>query len=125
MKYAIPSKKAYHETMVSVYNLMNRGEANLTAKELKLLEAMAKAAEEYEDTVLGLKPVKEPQTIAELLEQKMYENKMTQAKLAETLGLGKSKLSEILTGKRKPDVSFLKAIYKKLKVDAAFLLDHA
>ena len=125
MKYAITSKKAYHETMVSVYNLMNKGEANLTAKELKSLEAMAKAAEEYEDTVLGLKPVKEPQTITELLEQKMYENKMTQAKLAETLGLGKSKLSEILTGKRKPDVPFLKALYKKLKVDAAFLLDHA
>jgi HTH-type transcriptional regulator/antitoxin HigA len=55
MKYAITSKKAYHETMVSVYNLMSKGENNLTAKELKLLEAMAKAAEEYEDTVLGLK----------------------------------------------------------------------
>lgn len=55
MKYAITSKKAYHKTMVSVYNLMNKGEANLTEEELKLLEAMAKAAEEYEDTVLGLK----------------------------------------------------------------------
>jgi transcriptional regulator with XRE-family HTH domain len=74
---------------------------------------------------LGLKPVKEPQTITELLEQKMYENKMTQAKLADILGLGKSKLSEILTGKRKPDVHFLKAVYKKLKVDPAFLLEHA
>ena len=124
MKHTIPSKKAYHETMVAVYNLMNKGEANLTSKELKTLEAMAKAAEEYEDNVLGLRPSKEPQTIAELLEQKMYENKMTQAKLATTLGLGSSKLSEILSGKRKPDVSFLKALYKKLNVDAAFLLDH-
>ena len=81
MKHAIPSKKAYHETMVAVYNLMNKGEANLTTKELKTLEAMAKAAEEYEDIVLGLKPGKEPKTITELLEQKMYENKMTQAKI--------------------------------------------
>jgi HTH-type transcriptional regulator / antitoxin HigA len=125
MKHAITSKKAYHETMVAVYDLMNKGEANLTAKELKALAAMAKAAEEYEDNVLGLKPVKEPKTITELLEQKMYENKMTQAKLADTLGLGKSKLSEILSGKRKPDVLFLKAVYKRLKVDPAFLLDHA
>lgn len=125
MKHAIASKKAYHETMVVVYGLMNKGEANLTAKELKALAAMAKAAEGYEDNVLGLKPVKEPQTISELLEQKMYEGKMTQAKLADTLGLGKSKLSEILSGKRKPDVTFLKAVYKKLKVDPAFLLDHA
>src|SRR5438445_4964483 len=125
MKHAITSKKAYHETMIAVYDLMNKGEANLTAKELKTLAAMAKAAEEYEDNVLGLKPVKEPQTITELLEQKMYESKMTQAKLADTLGLGKSKLSEILSGKRKQDVPFLKAVYKKLKVDPAFLLDHA
>jgi HTH-type transcriptional regulator/antitoxin HigA len=125
MKHIITSKKAYHETMVAIYDLMNKGEANLTAKQLKTLATMAKAAEEYEDNVLGLKPPKPPQTITELLEQKMYEHKMTQAKLADTLGLGKSKLSEILSGKRKPDISFIKAVYKKLKVDPAFLLDHA
>jgi len=124
MKYTINSKKAYHETMVAVYDLMNKGEANLTEEELLKLSAMAKAAEDYEDNVLGLKPVKEPQTIPELIEQKMYEKKMTQANLAEILGLGKSKLSEILTGKRKPDVPFLKALYKKLNADPAFLLDH-
>lgn len=104
---------------------MNKGEANLTAKEQKSLAAMTRAAEEYEDKVLGYKPAKKPQTIAELLEQKMYENKMTQARLADTLGLGRPKLSEILSGKRKPDVTFLKAVYKKLNVDPAFLLNHA
>jgi len=67
MKHTITSKESYHETMVAVYNLMNKGEANLTAKELKNLETMAKAAEEYENNVLGLKPAKEPQTITELL----------------------------------------------------------
>jgi HTH-type transcriptional regulator/antitoxin HigA len=124
MKHTIPTKKAYHETMVAIYNLMNKGEANLTSKELRTLGAMTKAAEEYEDNVLGLKPSKEPETISELLQQKMYENKMTQAKLASTLGLGSSKLSEIISGKRKPDVPFLKALYKKLNIDPAFLLDH-
>jgi HTH-type transcriptional regulator/antitoxin HigA len=125
MIHAISSRKAYHETMVAVYDLMNKGEANLSAKELKTLAEMAKAAEEYEDNVLGLKPPKEPKTLTEMLEKKMYENKMTQAKLASTLGLGSSKLSEILSGKRKPDVPFLKAVYKKLNVDPAFLLEHA
>lgn len=124
MKHTITSKKAYHETMVAVYNLMNKGEANLTERELNKLEAMAKAAEEYEDNVLGLKPGKKPETITEIIEQKMYENKMSQAKPAETLELGKSKLSEILSGKRKPDAPFLKALYKKLNIDPAFLLDH-
>lgn len=55
----------------------------------------------------------------------MYEHTMTQAKMADTLRLGQSKLSEILSGKRKPDVPFLKSVYQKLHVDPAFLLDHA
>jgi hypothetical protein len=50
-------------------------------KELKLREAMAKRAEEYEAT----------------------------------LGLAKSKLSEILTGKRKPDVPFFRPAAKIAK----------
>jgi HTH-type transcriptional regulator / antitoxin HigA len=124
MKYEINSKQAYHETMVAIYNLMNKGEANLRSSELKKLAAMTVAAEKYEDEVLGLQPKKDPQTIAEFVELKMFENKMTQAKLAEQLGLGKSKVSEILSGKRKPDVPFLKGIYKVLKIDANFLLEH-
>ena len=124
MKYTITSKKAYHETMVTVYELMNKGETNITKKELNKLETMAKAAEEYEDNVLGLKPARKPDTIKAVLEQKMYENKLSQVALAALLGLGPSKLSEILNGKRKPDVSFLKALYKKLNVDPAFLLEH-
>ena len=125
MKYQINSKQVYHETMVAIYKLMNKGEQNLSPVELKSLAAMTVAAEKYEDEVLGLQPKKELGSITELVELKMFENKMTQARLAEELGLGKSKVSEILSGKRKPDVHFLKGIYKVLKVDAAFLLEHA
>ncbi len=125
MKYLINSKKEYHETMVKVYNLMNKGEDKLTSIELKKLSAMAGAAEKYEDEVLGLKPLSPPKTIAELVELKMFENKMTQAKLAEELGLGKSKISEILSGKRKADVAFLKGLHKVLKIDANYLLEIA
>ena len=41
MKHIINSKKVYHETMVAVYELMNKGEANLTNAELKKLAAMS------------------------------------------------------------------------------------
>jgi hypothetical protein len=60
MKHIIPSEKTYHETMVAVYNLMDKGEANLSPTELKTLSQMAESAEEYEDNVLGLKPPKVP-----------------------------------------------------------------
>lgn len=125
MKHAITSKKGYHETMVKVYRLMDKGEENLKPDELKQLAAMAVAAEKFENEVLGLKPQKEPRTITEAVELKMFEKRISQAKLAELLGLGQSKLSDILNGKRKPDIPFLKALYKILKIDAGFLLEHA
>lgn len=125
MKHSIHSKKDYHETMVGIYRLMEKGEDNLTAAELKQLASMTVAAEKYEDEVLQLQPPKEPTSIPEAVEQKMFESRMSQAKLADSLGIAKSKLSEILNGKRKPDVPFLKALYKILKIDAGFLLEHA
>jgi antitoxin component HigA of HigAB toxin-antitoxin module len=125
MKYEINSRKVYHETMLAIYKLMDRGESNLTAAELKKLAAMSAAAEKYEDEVLGLKPQKEPETILEVIELKMFENRLTQVKLAAEIGVGQSKVSEILSGKRKPDVSFLKGVHKVLNIDAKFLLEHA
>jgi transcriptional regulator with XRE-family HTH domain len=54
----------------------------------------------------------------------MFENKLSQAKLADKLGIGKPKLSQILNGKRQPDVTFLKAIYSELHIDPKFILEH-
>ena len=123
MKIEIKSKRAYHEMMVEIYNLMNKGEGKLTKLEATKLSKMAIAVEIYEDEILGLKPIKEPETIPELVELKLFERKMTQAKLAEEIGLAKSKVSEILNGKRKADISFLKGIHKVLKIDAGRLLE--
>lgn len=50
---------------------------------------------------------------------------MTQVNLADELGIAKSNVSEILSGKRKADVSFLKGVNKILKIDADFLLTNA
>lgn len=124
MEYKIKSEKQYHETMLLIYELMDKGEENLSKAEIERLGAMVVEAERFEDEVLGLRPVKKPESISEVIEIFMYENKMSQAKLAEQLEIGKPKLSQILTGKRKPDVPFLKAIYKKLNIDPKFILDH-
>ena len=124
MEYQIKSEKQYHETMIEIYNLMNKGETNLNEDEFALLASMSVAAEKFEDNVLGLKPMKHPDNLPDMIAFIMYENKLSQAKLADELGIGKPKLSQILNGKRKPDVSFIKAIYEKFKVDPKFILDH-
>ena len=125
MKYQIKSKKEYHQTMVLVYDLMNKGEHTLSEEELSKLSVIAEAAEKYENEVLGLGVLKKPNTIPEMVELKMFEQKISQTTLAEKLDFSPSKVSEILSGKRKPDVSFLKGVHKLSHIDADFLLSHA
>jgi antitoxin component HigA of HigAB toxin-antitoxin module len=124
MKYKINSKKEYHQTMIQVYDLMNKGEHTLSEDQLSKLSVMAEVAEKYENEVLGLGVLKTPKTIPEMVELKMFEQKISQTTLAEKLGFSPSKVSEILSGKRKPDVPFLKGIYEQLQIDADFLLKH-
>ncbi len=112
MKYRIDSEKHYHETMILIYELMDKGEANLSSSDTGKLMAMTVEAERFEDEVLGLKPKKEAGFLSEVIDLFMYENKISQAKLAEKLEIGKPKLSQILAGKRKPDVPFLKRSIK-------------
>ncbi len=120
----ITSKKQYHETMAVVYDLMNRGEANLSKAELEKARLLAESAEKYEDETLELRPGYKPETLPDMVKLVMLEKKISQGKLAEMLEVGKPKLSQILSGKRKPDLDFLKLAYKKLKIDAVFILEH-
>jgi HTH-type transcriptional regulator / antitoxin HigA len=123
-EFLISSKRQYHETMATVYELMNKGEENLTKAELKRIAVMSKAAEKYEDETLGLRPNYKPDNLPDMVKLIMLEKKISQGKLAEMMKLGKPKLSQILNGKRKPDVEFLKLAYKKLKIDPVFILEH-
>jgi antitoxin component HigA of HigAB toxin-antitoxin module len=55
----------------------------------------------------------------------MFERKMYQSSLAYTLGMSQSKVSDILSGKRKADITFLKGVHKLFQLDAEFLLKYA
>lgn len=94
--------------------------SNHDADELAKLSVLA---QRYEDDVLKLMPL--PTSINALVLYKIAELNITQARLAEMLGPGTSKLSQILNGKREPDVPFLKAIHSKLGISGDFLLENA
>lgn len=119
-KPAISSVKEYNASMKEIDALMKKRENNLTAAQLKKIKAMAEAAEEYEDKYY---PLPMPSSVTEMIELKMFQLKLNQEKLAKILEVGTPKLSQILNGKREPDVAFLKAAYKKLHIDPAFLLE--
>jgi HTH-type transcriptional regulator / antitoxin HigA len=125
----IRSEKEYKAVMRTIETLLEKatklgGFHMLPKEESDMLTKLSRLAEGYEDNTMHLMPIK-PKTLQEAVEFKMAEQKLTQARLAKKLGIGAPKLSQIMTGKREPDVVFLKAVHKKLNIDAEFLLTHA
>ena len=66
-----------------------------------------------------------PETLQGLIELKMYENKLKQKELAKILNTTDTKLSEIMHQKRKPSISFLKALHLVFGIDGNLLLKMA
>ena len=124
----IRTDKDYKVVMKSIEGLLDTatkkgGFHKLSKSEAAILERLSKLAEDFEDNGLQLMPIK-PKTIQEAIEFKRAEKKLTRAKLAKKLGIGAPKFSQIMSGKREPDVVFLKAVHSKLNIDAEFILTH-
>lgn len=97
------------------------GFQGLSASESEQLKGLSLLAQQYEDEALRIMPL--PVTVPAVVQQKMQERGISQKKLAEILGMGTAKVSQILTGKREPDVLFLKGIHQKLGLDGNLILD--
>lgn len=116
------SEKQYNSVMSEILALMNKGEANITDQEADRLRILALEAQEYEKSIYQIPA---PSTLEGMIELRMYEMKLRQKDLAKTLKVSDTKLSLILSGKQKPDVAFLKALYRNLDIPADFILEHA
>jgi antitoxin component HigA of HigAB toxin-antitoxin module len=121
-KITLKTENEYQAALEELNGLMKKGEDAISEPEADRIESLALSIQAFEKIYY---PFPIPKTIPEMVELKRFQLKLTQAALAEMLGLGKPKLSQILNGKREPDVPFLKAVYQKLGIDPGFLLDNA
>ena len=124
----IRNEKQYAQVMVLIENFIQKatdggGFSTLSETEANELQRLTRLAKAYEDNNLKIMPL--PVTISAVVENKIKEMGITQAALAEMLELGTSKLSQILNGKREPDVAFLKALHSKLGISGDFLIEKA
>lgn len=122
----IRNDKQYKQVMLLIERYIQKateggGFHTLDAVEADELERLSLLAEKYEDNVLKIMPL--PLTISAVVQAKKEELGITQKGLADILGVNGSKLSQILNGKRDPDVSFLKAVHQKLGIDGNFILE--
>lgn len=119
-KQKLPTENEYEKLMQEIEQLMKKGSEALTTKDVDTLQDMVNIVQEYEARYFTLP---KPETLAGMLDLKMFEMNLTQKEMAAFLGLSPSKFSLILNNKREPDVQFLKAIYRKLQIDPKFILD--
>jgi len=91
----------------------------LTKKESAELNKYTQLVKIYEDAHYTIAL---PQTVPGLIELKMFEKKLKQKELAKLLKVTDTKLSEIMNNKRKPSISFIKAMNQILGIDGNLLL---
>ncbi len=123
----IRTETQYNEVMKLIETYLSKatkagGFDQLSETDKLALNKLSLLAEDYEDNIATIMPL--PITLKALVKSKIEEMNINQAKLAEILGLGTAKLSQILNGKRQPDVSFLKALHSKLGISGDFLLQN-
>jgi len=112
----------YDKVMGKIDSLMAKGSESVSKEELAEIRAWALSAQSYEQEKYVIEA---PTTLAGMIEMRMFELKLKQKDLAEKLKISNAKLSLIMNGKQKPDITFLKAVHTELNVDAEFILEHA
>lgn len=122
----IRNKKQYDQVQQMIENFIKKatdggGFHSLNKRDDAELNQLSLLASDYEKNVLQLWPL--PVSINAIVQKKIAEMNITQGKLAELFEMTDSKLSKILTGKREPDIQFLKAIHEKLGIDGNLILE--
>jgi HTH-type transcriptional regulator/antitoxin HigA len=129
MIYKINSEEEYQQVMESIGVYLQQattagGFHALAPEDRDKLQHLSRIAEAWEDGI-PLMPIRQPQTLVEMIELKMYEGKLKQKDLAALLEISPTRLSEVLQGKRKVNLDLAKKLYKILKISPEFILETA
>lgn len=123
MLLAITSERDYNEAMELIEVFLAKGSAKMTEADLGELQRLSLLAEQYEDVHYPM-PI-EPATLPEMIRLRMFQENMKQKDTAKTLGISETRLSEVLTGKRRVNMDLAKRLHEKLRIRAEFILKAA
>lgn len=116
----IQTKAEYFRAMAQIEELVQKGLPNLSPDEENLFGQLAKAAEAWEinEYPMPLKP-----TIEELLGYLMRHLNLSQSAFAAQLDISAPMLSEILSGKKKPNLDLARQLHTKFNIDGNLILE--
>jgi len=120
MSKKINNKQQYYTAMAEIETYLQKGFSNLTTPEEDHLEELSKAVEAWE---LKEFPMPMQPSFPDILIYVMQFKRYTQSELSEDLSISKSLLSEILNGKKQPNLNIVVSLHKKFGIDANILLE--
>lgn len=123
MILTIETQNEYAAALEVVEMFLSKGSANLTESDLAELQRLSLLVERYEDQHYPM-PV-EPATLPEMIRLRMFQENLKQRDTAKVLGITETRLSEVLTGKRKVNMDLAKRLYDKLHIRAEYILKTA
>jgi HTH-type transcriptional regulator/antitoxin HigA len=123
MILTIETNQHYQQAMEEIEVFLAKGSAALTEPELAELQRLSMLVERYEDVHYPM-PI-EPATLPEMIRLRMYQQNLKQKETARLLGVTETRLSEVLTGKRRVNMDMAKRLNEKLRIRAEFILQTA
>ena len=116
----INNKQAYYSAMANIESYLQKGFSNLTKKEEDHLDELSRAVEAWE---LKEYPMPMQPSFRDILVYIMQYKRFSQSELSEQLFISKSLLSEILNGKKQPNLEVVINLHKRFDIDANILLE--
>lgn len=116
----IENKQQYHTAMAEIETYLQKGFSRLTKKEDQRLHELSIAVEAWEMIEY---PMPVNPDFNEILIYVMHKKELTQSELSKSLDVSKSLISEILSGKKQPNVDLLKNLHYQFHIDGNILLD--
>ena len=116
----IKSEEEYRKLMQRIEELLEVVDDDTPTDDVSYVEldVLSDLVEEYEDIHY---PIGRP-SLVDTIKLRLYEMGLTQAKLAELLGVSSSRVSEIMTGKAEPTMKLGREISRKLDIPPAVVL---
>ena len=129
MAHDIQNLDDYIETMNKIEFFIQKatqsgGIDTLPSEEFDALNELSLLANVYEKNA-RTHFLSQPKSISDALKIKMMHLRLKQKEMAQLLGIAESRLSEILSGKRKVNMELAKKLNRILKIEAEFILQTA
>lgn len=121
----VANQAEYYKAMAAIETFLSKGVSTLTEEENAELLRISLLVKAYEDIHYPMPLLSEPDSLPEMIRLKMFEKKLRQRETAHLLGISETRLSEVLSGKRRVNIDLAKRLHGQLNIRAEYIIQKA